>query len=107
RRGCVRGGERLRIGDRRCLGRNGRRDNRRYTVMAARSIKTENMKFSMLGVLTSWKTCNAHVDQIAAVFSLNKNNRQFERQLSRVQMAKTGDREILPSFSQLDFSQLK
>jgi hypothetical protein len=39
--------------------------------------------------------------------SLNKNNRQFERQLSRVQMAKTGDREILPSFSQLDFSQLK
>src|SRR5215831_11271846 len=55
-----------------------------HGVMAARSIKTENMKFSMLAVLTSWKTCNAHVDQIAAVFSLNKNNRQFERQLSRV-----------------------
>src|SRR5262245_8207824 len=64
------------------LGLTSRRDNSRYAVMAARSAKTQNMKFSMLAVLTSWKTCNAHVDQSAAVFFLNKNNRQFERQLS-------------------------
>jgi len=37
----------------------------------------------MLAVPYFMETCSAHVDQSAAVFFLNKNNRQFERQLSR------------------------